>query len=103
MKKKGQGFMGPVVGVLVGLTMSAILFAVFGISATFGAKVQSDIGNTMSANSYGANVSTNVLQGAVATSAQSSNVGTIIGFGAIIFLLLAVVGGAMAYFHHKGK
>lgn len=81
--KKGQAVsLGNLPGVIALLVVGALV-------ATFAGDIVSDINADQTANSAAANISSNGLTGVLNLSAQFGNIGTVIGAGLIIGILIA--------------
>ena len=81
--KKGQGI------TLGNLATVVVLLVVAGLVATFAGDIVADINADQTANSVAANVISNTNTGLLNLTAQFGNLGTVIGAGLIIGVLLA--------------
>lgn len=77
-------------GVVMAIAMSVLMFGVLGIIASVGASITSGVQATQTVNTVAYNTSSQVLTGITNISAQFPLMGTILVFGGVIALLLAV-------------
>lgn len=81
--KKGQAIS------LGNLPTIVALLVVAGLVATFASDIVADVNADQTANSAAANVSANGLTGLLNLSGQFGNIGTVVGAGLIIGILIA--------------
>lgn len=77
-------------GVIFAVAMSVLMLGILGIITSVGASIVTGVQGTQTANTYAYNASTNTLTGLTNVGAQLPLMGTILVFGAVIAILLAV-------------
>ena len=77
-------------GVVFALAMAVLAFVIMGVIVSVGASIATGVQGTQTSGTYAYNISTNTLSGLKNVGDQLPLMGTILVFGAVIALLLAV-------------